>query len=83
MDTVKDIYGEHYEAKGRDLPRHSKLTPEATALWERMEDVAWSVTYANGSQRELDEAVKLLAENPGCSLTEEVVWYYIRQMYWK
>ena len=83
MDSIKDVYGEYYEAKGRELPRHSSLTPEAKALWQRMEDLAWSATYANGSNQELTDAVKLLAEHPGCTWKESTLWYYIRQMYWK
>jgi hypothetical protein len=48
-----------------------------------MEDLAWSATYANGSNQELTDAVKLLAEHPGCTWKESTLWYYIRQMYWK
>lgn len=83
MDTVQDVYGQYYEEKARDIPRHSTLTPEAKALWQRMEDLAWSVTYADGSHSELDQAVKLLADHPGCDWKESTLWYYIRQMYWK
>lgn len=83
MDTVQDVYGEYYETKGREIPRHSSLTPEAKILWQRMEDLAWSVTYADGSRRELAEAVKLLADHPGCTWKEATLWYYLRQMYWK
>ena len=83
MDSTKDVYGEYYEAKGRELPRHSSLTPEAKALWQRMEDLAWSVTYANGSNEEINEAIKLLADHPGCSSSESVLRYYLRQIHWK
>lgn len=83
MDTVQDVYGDYYKEKARDIPRQSSITPEAKALWQRMEDLAWSVTYANGSNQELDEAVKSLAAHPGCDWKESILWYYIRQMYWK
>lgn len=83
MDTVQDVYGHYYEEKARDIPRQSSITPEAKALWQRMEDLAWSVTYANGSNQELDEAVKSLAAHPGCDWKESTLWNYIRQMYWK
>lgn len=83
MDTVQDVYGHYYEEKARNIPRQSSITPEAKALWQRMEDLAWSVTYANGSNQELEEAVKLLAAHPGCDWKESTLWYYIRQMYWK
>ena len=83
MDTVQDVCGHYYEEKARDIPRQSSITPEAKALWQRMEDLAWSVTYANGSNQELEEAVKSLAAHPGCNWKESTLWYYIRQMYWK
>ena len=83
MDTVYDVYGQYYQEKAREIPRQSSITPEAKALWQRMEDLAWSVTYANGSNQELEEAVKLLAAHPGCVWKESKLWYYIRQMYWK
>lgn len=83
MDTVQDVYGHYYEEKARDIPRQSSITPEAKALWQRMEDLAWSVTYANGSNQELEEAVRSLAAHPGCTWKESTLWYYIRQMYWK
>ncbi len=82
-DTVKDVYGQYYEEKAREIPRRSSLTPEAKALWQRMEDLAWSYTYANGSYDELDEAITLLSEHPGCSWKRDTLSYYIRQTYWK
>tara|TARA_Y100000401_G_scaffold117545_1_gene127003 strand:- start:2691 stop:2942 length:252 start_codon:yes stop_codon:yes gene_type:complete len=83
MDTVKDVYGEYYEAKAREIPRQSSLSPEAKILWQRMEDMAWSVTYSNGSSKDLEEAVLALSEHPGCTWKESTLWYYLRQMYWK
>lgn len=83
MDSVKDVYGQYYEEKAREIPRRSSLTPEAKALWQRMEDLAWSVTYANGSYKELHEAVEVLAAHPGCSWEKSTLQYYLRQMYWK
>ena len=68
MDTVQDVYGEYYEAKGREIPRHSSLTPEAKILWQRMEDLAWSVTYADGSRQELTEAVEEDVSNENIAL---------------
>ena len=84
MDTVYDVYGQYYKEKARDIPRQASITPEAQPLWQRMEDLAWSVTYANGSKQELDEAVKLLAEHPGSrNWKESTLWYYLDKKYCK
>jgi hypothetical protein len=82
-DSVQDVYGEYYHSKARDIPRQSSLSPAAKALWERMEDLAWSYTYANGSSNELDEAITLLSEHPECNWKRDTLQYYIRQTYWK
>ncbi len=82
-DSVQDVYGEYYHSKARDIPRQSSLSPAAKALWERMEDLAWSYTYANGPSNELDEAITLLSEHPECSWKRDTLQYYIRQTYWK
>ena len=83
MDTVQDIYGDYYKAKGRLIPRNSSLTEETRKLWRNMEDKAHAVTYRNGSSDELTTAIKQLASHPECSWTEETLNYWIRQTYWK
>jgi hypothetical protein len=87
MDTVQETYGPYYEAKGREIPRTSSLQDEeARKLWDDMAHVAHYVTYTDNSEsayRKLDEAVTKLANHPGCDWTDKLIYYWIRQHYWK
>ena len=83
MDSVQDVYGKYYEAKGRTIPRHSSLTESTRILWKQMEDQAHKVTYENGSMDVLDECVERLASHPECTWDKKVLNYYLRQTYWK
>jgi hypothetical protein len=83
MDTIPDVYGEYYEAKGRPIPRHSSLTEETSKLWQKMKDQAHACMYQNGSWEDLDNSVKTLAAHPDCNWTESTLNYWLRQNYWK
>ena len=88
MDTTKDIYGLYYKEKGREIPQTSSLneSKEARKLWDDMAHVAHHVTYTDNSEgayQRLDEAVIRLANHPDCSWTKELIYYWIRQQYWK
>ena len=83
MDTVEDIYGPYYEAKGRPIPRQSSLTKDTRVLWRQMEQQAHACLYQNAPWEDLDTAVKTLAEHPDCDWTETNLTYWLRQTYWK
>ena len=83
MDTVEDVYGEYYKAKGRPIPRHSSLTEETSKLWRKMQQQAHACLYQNASWEHLDKAVKTLAAHPDCDWTEQNLNYWLRQTYWK
>ena len=86
-ETTQDIYGNYYKEKGREMPKTSSLQDiEARKLWDDMAHVAHHVTYTDNSQaayQRLDDAVTKLSNHPGCSWTQELIYYWIRQHYWK
>ena len=83
MDTVEDVYGEYYEAKGRPIPRRNSLTEATRKLWRKMEEQAHACMYRQGSWDVLDKCVEELAAHPECTWTPQTLNYWLRQTYWK
>ena len=72
MGTVNDIYGPYYQEKGREIPRKSSLSPEATKLWREMEEAAHASVYQRENMTvdvdwNLEQAIERLCSHPGCS----------------
>ena len=82
MDTVEDVYGEYYEAKGRLIPRHSSLTKDTRVLWQEMEQQAHACMYQEGPWDVLEECVVRLAVHPECTWKKTTLYYWLRQTYW-
>ena len=83
FDTVEEIYGPYYRAKGRPIPRHSSLTKNTRVLWREMEQQAHAVMYQGGCWDVLDECVERLASHPECTWKKSTLYYWLRQNYWK
>lgn len=83
MDTTKDVYDSYYEEKGREMPKTSSLTPEASKLWREMEQAAHAHVYQGRPSTDIDTAVDRLVRHPGCSWKRSTIEYWIRQHYYK
>lgn len=83
MDTTKDVYDSYYEEKGREMPKTSSLTPEASKLWREMEQKVHAHLYQNKPSADIDAAIDRLVDHPGCSWKRSTIEYWIRQHYYK